>query len=94
MELSLLITVAIASGGTVAAVNRMINSLKDHMDARMDRIEVAIAVSEENRKIIDQRLNRLEDHENKEIEQMRKVMDQIQGWIDVVRQPIAIKPEP
>lgn len=91
MGIELLITVALTSGGSVGAVYMMIFGLERNIDKRLDGIEMAIARIEADVVLGDQRVERLEDHENNQARNLRQALRQLQDWIDVVASPVQIR---
>lgn len=94
MGLEILITVAIASGGSVGAVYMMIFGLERRMDDRMDKLEDLIKESKSDINLSNQRIERLEDHENQEARNLRTALGQIQQWIDLVASPVNMRTDP
>lgn len=94
MGIEILITVAIASGSSVSAVWFMLWRLERSLDGRLDDIEKAILQKQHDITLINQRIERLEDHENQEARNLRTALGQIQQWIDLVASPVAVRTEP
>lgn len=92
--IELLITVAIASGGVVSSIYMMLHGLERQLDSRLDAIEMAIAKREGDLVLINERIERLEDHENQEARHLRTVLSQVQAWIDVVASPVNTRTDP
>lgn len=92
MGIEILITVALASGGSVSAVWAMLWRMERAIDQRLDVIQMAIAEREGKAKHLEDRIERLEDHENQEARSLRTALGQIQNYIDLVASPVQVKP--
>lgn len=94
MGIEILITVALASGGSVASIYMMLFRLERNIDDRLDDLEKAIAQKQSDINHIQERIVRLEDHENQEAINLRRALMQMQQWIDVVASPVNVRTDP
>ena len=87
MDFGILITVAIASGSTVAALFQQIGAMERRLDQRLDKIELAIAAKMPG---LEARLERVENNQNQEARSARAILRQLEAFVSTVAKPVPV----
>ncbi|ANV90679.1 hypothetical protein [Picosynechococcus sp. PCC 8807] len=87
MDFGILITVAIASGSTVAALFQQIGAMERRLDQRLDKIELAIASQMPG---LEGRIVRLENNQNQEARSARAILSQLEKLVAAVAKPVPV----
>ncbi|AMA07913.1 hypothetical protein [Picosynechococcus sp. PCC 73109] len=90
MDFGILITVAIASGSTVAALFQQIGAMERRLDKRLDKIELAIASQMPG---LEGRIVRLENNQNQEARSVRAMVSQLEKFAAAVARPVPVSLE-
>ncbi|ANV86058.1 hypothetical protein [Picosynechococcus sp. PCC 7117] len=90
MDFGILITVAIASGSTVAALFQQIGAMERRLDQRLDKIELAIATK---MPALESRIQRIENNQNQEARSVRAMVSQLEKFAAAVARPVPVSLE-